>query len=43
MEVPVYFCMDSVYMDLLLRRKWSSDYFQLVYMAFKWVMFRSIA
>lgn len=34
-KVPVHFCMKSMSMLLLLYRKCSSDYFQLIYIAFK--------
>ena len=34
-KVPVYFCMESVSMFLLLYRKCSSDYIQLIDTAFK--------
>lgn len=34
-KVPVYFCMASMSMLLLLYRKCSSDYLQLIYIAFK--------
>lgn len=34
-KVPVYFCMKSMSMLLLLCRKCCSDYFLLIYIAFK--------